>query len=331
METIQNDTYRDQFKPDRYVFASNPIGFGTDPIYFEVPASRFASIPYRLGRTRMRIEWPTHRLGSFRYHLKSLRYRNDPRQLPLGSTDYGDIRFFDIALSRRDIALSHSDIGSSRRQFVPSLRRFTSFWRRLFSDRSDIAPCRTDVSRSRTRLSLRRSDVGPAPRKPSTRCRRVPLSNPQPHHEPFPPIRRCTMMTQKVIVLTGFAKLSDAQALATAGAVFKGVYVDKVIAAPPPLEPATFETAVDDLTGAIAAQAQAGGGTAVTAVKTKKTERTQWSAARPATPLSPTSWTTSADLLVKHRRFLARLFSIRTNSTRLTFSRTPGCRRLPSA
>jgi hypothetical protein len=46
------------------------------------------------------------------------------------------------------------------------------------------------------------------------------------------------------------------------------------------------------------------------------------------TPLSPTFWTISADPLVRRRRILARRFSIRTNSTRLTFSRTPGCRRL---
>jgi len=77
-------------------------------------------------------------------------------------------------------------------------------------------------------------------------------------------------MTQKVIVLTGFAKLSDAEALATAGAVIKGIYVDKVFAAPPPFDEATLRTSVDDLTGSIATQAQAGGGTAVTTVKNKK-------------------------------------------------------------
>jgi hypothetical protein len=62
-------------------------------------------------------------------------------------------------------------------------------------------------------------------------------------------------MTQKVIVLTGFNKLSDSQALAIAGAVIKGVYAAKAIAAPPPFDEAPLQTAVDDLTGAIAAQA----------------------------------------------------------------------------
>jgi urease accessory protein UreH len=74
----------------------------------------------------------------------------------------------------------------------------------------------------------------------------------------FKSIKRCTM-TQKVIVLTGFAKLPDAEVLAAAGAVIKGVYVDKVLAASPPVDEATLRTSVDDLTKAIAAQAQAGG------------------------------------------------------------------------
>ena len=77
-------------------------------------------------------------------------------------------------------------------------------------------------------------------------------------------------MNEQVTVKTGFKKLSDSQALATAGAVIKGVFVDKAIAAAPPFDEATLQTAVDDLTGAIAAHAQAGGGTAVTAVKNKK-------------------------------------------------------------
>ena len=76
-------------------------------------------------------------------------------------------------------------------------------------------------------------------------------------------------MNEQVTVKTGFKKLSDSQALATAGAVIKGVFVDKAIAAAPPFDEATLQTAVDDLTGAIAAHAQAGGGTAVTAVKNK--------------------------------------------------------------
>ena len=74
----------------------------------------------------------------------------------------------------------------------------------------------------------------------------------------------------KVTVKTGFKKLSDSQALAIAGAVINGLFVDKAIAAAPPFDETTLQTAVDDLTGAIAAQAQAGGCTAVTAVKNKK-------------------------------------------------------------
>ena len=41
-------------------------------------------------------------------------------------------------------------------------------------------------------------------------------------------------------------------------------------AAPPPFDEATLRTSVDDLTGSIATQAQAGGGTTVTTVKNKK-------------------------------------------------------------
>jgi len=77
-------------------------------------------------------------------------------------------------------------------------------------------------------------------------------------------------MIQEVTVKTGFKKLSDSEALAIAGAVLKGVYADKAISAAPPFDQTTLQTAVDDLTGAIAVQAQAGGGTAVTAVKNKK-------------------------------------------------------------
>ena len=83
----------------------------------------------------------------------------------------------DITLSQSDIVSSHPEISWSRHRFAPGLRRFTSFWKRLSSGRSDIAPWPTDVSRPQTRLSLRRSDGCPAPRKPSTRCRRVTLNN----------------------------------------------------------------------------------------------------------------------------------------------------------
>ena len=77
-------------------------------------------------------------------------------------------------------------------------------------------------------------------------------------------------MTEQVTVKTNVKRLSDPDAIAFAGTVIKGVYVDKVIAAAPPFDEATLQTAVDDLKGAIAAQAQAGGGTVVTAVKKKK-------------------------------------------------------------
>ena len=77
-------------------------------------------------------------------------------------------------------------------------------------------------------------------------------------------------MTQQVTVKTGFKRLSDSQALAMAGTVIKGVFIDKAILVAPPFDQATLQTAVDDLKGAIAVQAQAGGGTAVTAVKNKK-------------------------------------------------------------
>jgi len=39
--------------------------------------------------------------------------------------------------------------------------------------------------------------------------------------------------------LRGFAKLSDAEVRAAAGAVIKGICVDKVFAAPPPFDEAT--------------------------------------------------------------------------------------------
>ena len=68
-------------------------------------------------------------------------------------------------------------------------------------------------------------------------------------------------MTEQVTVKTNVKRLSDPDAIAFAGTVIKGVYVDKVIAAAPPFDEATLQTAVDDLKGAIAAQAQAGGGT----------------------------------------------------------------------
>src|SRR5438552_17178265 len=77
-------------------------------------------------------------------------------------------------------------------------------------------------------------------------------------------------MTEQVTVKTNVKRLSDPDAIAFAGTVIKGVYVDKGIAAAPPFDEATLQTAVDDLKGAIAAQAQAGGGTVVTAFKKKR-------------------------------------------------------------
>jgi len=171
-------TDRNQFKPDRYFIASDAIGFGTDPIHFGAPACRFVSIPHRFGLDRIGMQPATRGFGSFRYHFKSKRYRfnpnryrNDHKQLPLKSINSRDTRFFDITLSRSDITLTQSDIVSShpeiswsRQRFTPGLRQFIRFCRRLSSGRSDIAPWPTAVSRSRARLSLRRSDGGPAPR-----------------------------------------------------------------------------------------------------------------------------------------------------------------------
>ena len=176
MERTRTD--RNQFKPDRYFIASDAIGFGTDPIHFGAPACRFVSIPHRFGLGRIGMQPAPRGFGSFRYHFESKRYRfnpnryrNDHKQLPLKSINSRDTRFFDITLSRSDITLTQSDIVSShpeiswsRQRFTPGLRHFIPFCRRLSSGRSDIAPWPTAVSRSRTRLSLRRSDGGPAPR-----------------------------------------------------------------------------------------------------------------------------------------------------------------------
>src|SRR2546422_503400 len=84
---------------------------------------------------------------------------------------------------------------------------------------------------------------GPAPRKPSKRCRRVTLNN---NNSTMNHCNRKELpMTQKVIVLTWFAKLSDALALSTAVGVIKGIYVDKVFVAPPPFDEAPLRTSVD--------------------------------------------------------------------------------------
>jgi hypothetical protein len=76
-------------------------------------------------------------------------------------------------------------------------------------------------------------------------------------------------MNQKLIVKTGFQRLSDSAAIALAGAVIKGLYAAKALPAPP-LDQQALETAVDDMNGAIAALAQSGGGTAATVVKRTK-------------------------------------------------------------
>lgn len=72
-------------------------------------------------------------------------------------------------------------------------------------------------------------------------------------------------------VKTGFGMLTGSQAIATAGAVIKGVYAEKSLATPP-VDQATLQTAVDDLNGAIAALQAQGGGIAATAMKNKKRE-----------------------------------------------------------
>jgi hypothetical protein len=78
-------------------------------------------------------------------------------------------------------------------------------------------------------------------------------------------------MNTKVIVKTGFGVLSDSQAIATAGAVIKGLYAEKSLATPP-VDQATVQTAVDDLNGSIAVLQAQGGGMAATVVKKKKRE-----------------------------------------------------------
>ena len=172
MERTRTNTDRDQFKPDQYLIASDAIGFGMDPIYFEAPACRFVSIWHRFGLARIGIQPATPGFGSFRYHFKSKRYRfnsnryrNDRKELPLKSINSRDTRFFDIVLTQShitltqsDIVLSHPEISWSRQPFAPGLWQFIPLWRRLSSGRSDISPCQTDVSSSRTRLSSRRSD-----------------------------------------------------------------------------------------------------------------------------------------------------------------------------
>ncbi len=172
MERTRTNTDRYQFKPDQYLIASDAIGFGMDPIYFEAPACRFVSIWHRFGLARIGIQPATPGFGSFRYHLKSKRYRfnsnryrNDRKELPLKSINSRDTRFFDIVLTQShitltesDVVLSHPEISWSRQPFAPGLWQFIPLWRRLSSGRSDISPCQTDVSSSRTRLSSRRSD-----------------------------------------------------------------------------------------------------------------------------------------------------------------------------
>ena len=83
MERTRTNTDRDQFKPDQYLIASDAIGFGMDPIYFEAPACRFVSIWHRFGLARIGIQPATPGFGSFR---------------------------FDITLSPSDIALTQTDI-----------------------------------------------------------------------------------------------------------------------------------------------------------------------------------------------------------------------------
>lgn len=78
---------------------------------------------------------------------------------------------------------------------------------------------------------------------------------------------------QQVNVKSTFSKLSDADALTQAGAVMKGIFVDKVISAQPPVDQATFQAAIDDVNAAIIAAAQSGGGTTMITVKNAKNAR----------------------------------------------------------
>jgi hypothetical protein len=76
-------------------------------------------------------------------------------------------------------------------------------------------------------------------------------------------------MTQKVNVKTNYKELVDADAIAIAGAVIKGVYVEKVIPAPPPFDQTTVQKAIDELGVTITALAKAGGGKVLTSLKNK--------------------------------------------------------------
>jgi hypothetical protein len=78
-------------------------------------------------------------------------------------------------------------------------------------------------------------------------------------------------MNTKVTVKTGFGVLSDAQAIATAGAVIKGLYAEKSLATAP-VDQATLQTAVDNLNGSIATLQAQGGGMAATTTKNKYRE-----------------------------------------------------------
>ena len=77
-------------------------------------------------------------------------------------------------------------------------------------------------------------------------------------------------MNQQVNVKSTFSKLSDADALTQAGAVMKGIFVDKAISAQPPVDQATFQAAIDDLNAAMIAVTQSGGGTTMITVKNAK-------------------------------------------------------------
>jgi hypothetical protein len=76
-------------------------------------------------------------------------------------------------------------------------------------------------------------------------------------------------MTKKVTVTLGLNKLTDTQAIAMALGIIKGaIYTDKTTFATPAVDQQALQTAVDDLNGALTAQAQ--GGTTATVVKNKK-------------------------------------------------------------
>ena len=163
---------------------SSTIGFAPNPLLFDAPTCRLLSFPSRLGCSRSVSRTPTCvfrsfpcGIESFPYGIKSFPHGNDLRQVLAKSIHCSDIRFSYVVWPRSHMVLSHSHmvlssfhLAWSRRRFVPGLGRFAWFWRRMTSGDSDIAPCQTYACCEPMAVSLRRTGMVPAPRKPSPRC-----------------------------------------------------------------------------------------------------------------------------------------------------------------